>query len=225
MSLLGKIAALFGGSGSVRTVCVVDGDRLAGGDRVGPGERFQALNRLARFASREAMDVKVVFGGRPLREAEDGASFNGVTVYYGESPDQVRDRLVKTLSAAGASRSVFVTSDPRLEEELSQKGFTPMRVSTLRKAMESVGGESSREGGGGGGGGYGGGRDRERGDRDGNRRGNGRNRGRGGRDRRPGGPREGTPEEGAPEGSPRRSESSSPAPSGDPVKSLIDLVE
>ena len=43
MSLLGKLAAFFSG-GAARKVCVVDGDRLVGGDRVGPGERFQALS-------------------------------------------------------------------------------------------------------------------------------------------------------------------------------------
>lgn len=223
MSLLGKLAALFSG-GTARTVCVVDGDRLAGGDRVGPGERFQALSKLARFASRENMAVTVVFGGRPLREAADDANYNGVVVRYGETAEEVRAKLVKALSSAG-SRAALVTSDVEFESEMARKGYGTLRISTLRKAMEPVGAE-----GGGGGpreGGFNGNRDRgergDRGDREGGRRGRNRNRGRR--------PQQG--ESGAPqpaEGGNRPAEGAAPAaggtpPANDSVKSLIDLVE
>ncbi len=217
MSLLGKLAAVFSG-GTARRVCVVDGDRLAGGDRVGPGERFQALSKLARFATRENMPVTVVFGGRPLREAADDANYNGVVVRYGETPDEVRSKLVKSLASAGRSRVVLVTSDASLESEAFSKGYGIVRVSTLRKAMEPAGGEggsSSREGGGFSG-------NRDRGDRDGGRNRN-RNRNRG---RRPQGDApQGTnpPAEGN-----RPAEGSAPAPTAggnDSVKNLIDLVE
>ena len=124
MSLLGKIAALLGG-GSASNVCVVDGDRLAGGDRIGPGERFQALNKLARFAAREELTVKVVFGGRPLREAGEGEKFNDVQVYYGETSDDVRKRLAK-LSGGGA---ILVTSEQALEAEAANRGTPTMRLS------------------------------------------------------------------------------------------------
>jgi len=222
MSLLGKLAALFSG-GTARNVCVVDGDRLAGGDRVGPGERFQALSKLARFATRENMPVTVVFGGRPLREAADDANYNGVVVRYGETPEEVRSKLVKALGSAGRSRVALVTSDAEFESDMAARGFSTMKVSTLRKAMEPPGSEGGmREGGS-----FGGNRERsdrgdrgDRGDRDGNRR--NRNRNRGGR--RPQGEpgSNNTPAD----GSNRSSEGSSSAPaSNDPVKNLIDLVE
>ena len=223
MSLLGKLAALFSG-GTARNVCVVDGDRLAGGDRVGPGERFQALSKLARFATRENMPITVVFGGRPLREAADEANYNGVVVRYGETPEEVRSKLVKSLGSAGRSRAALVTSDAEFEAEMAASGFSTMKVSTLRKAMEPPGSEGGmREGGN-----FGGNRERndrgDRGDRGGDRDGNRRNRSRNRGGRRP----QGEPgSNNAPsDGSNRSSEGSSSAPSGnDPVKNLIDLVE
>jgi len=231
MSLFGKIAALFSGGSAAYRVCVVDGERLAGGDRVGPGERFQALARLARFAAREELQIKVVFGGRPLREADEGADYNGVQVFYGESPAQVREKLTKVLSSAGRSTGVLATSDQALESEVSGRGFTTMRLSTIRKAMES----SSADGSGGErGGDRGGGRDR---DRDGGRRGgrDRRDRRGGDRDRRDRRPQpEGQSSEGgnAPVGEGQGGGQPS-APQGggsqsnqqDPVKNLIDLVE
>lgn len=227
MSLLGKLAALFGG-GSASKVCVVDGDRFAGGERVGPGERFQALNKLARYAGREELKIKVVFGGRPLREAGDGDVYNDVEVFYGETADDVRARLTKLVRAS--SSAVLVTSDQALESDLRARGCATMRLSTLRKAMET----SSGEGGGGGGGGRegregggersgGGGRDR-----DGGRRGRGRGgRGRGERRPRPDQEGEGGGGQPAAEGNAPRAESGSGATGGanSSVKNLIDLVE
>lgn len=172
MSLLGKIAALFSG-GSARKVCVVDGDRLVGGDRVGPGERFQALNRLSRFAAREELSIKVVFGGRPLREADEGADYNGVQVFYAESPDEVRTKIAKTLSSVGRSSALLVTGDATLELEQTTRGFASMRISTLRKAMDPASEGGGRDNGGREG------RDRgDRGDRGDRRGGRNRNRGR-----------------------------------------------
>ncbi len=228
MSLLGKVAALLGGC-SARSVCVVDGDRLAGGDRVGPGERFQALSKLARFSSRENLPVTVVFGGRPLREAGDDSDYNGVTVRYGETPDEVRAKLSASLAKAGRSRAALVTSDAEFEAQMTAKGYGSLRVSTLRKAMEPPGSENGgREGGFN--------RDRgdrgergergERGDRDGGRGRGGRNRNRG---RRPQGESTGPAQPADPTGN-RPAEGGATAPAqnqggNDSVKSLIDLVE
>ena len=213
MSLFGKIAALFGG-GTTRRVCVVDGDRMVGGDRVGPGERFQALNKLARFASREGMDVRVVFGGRPLREADDGTTFNGVQVFYGESPAEVQKRIEKALASAGRSNVVLVTSDQALESEMTGRGYASMRMSSLRKSMDPAGGE---------GGDRNNGRDRDR-DRDGGRRNRSRSRG-------PRRPQNEQNQGGNQPTDAQGNRSAEAAPAGgsggakDSVKSLIDLVE
>lgn len=232
MSLLGKIAALFSGGGSASRVCVVDGDRMVGSDRVGPGERFQALNKLARFATREELQVKVVFGGRPLREADEGADYNGVQVFYAESAEQVQDKISKTLSSVGRGRAILVTSDAALEVKEISRGASTMRMSTLRKAMDP-GFEAN--GGGREGGAPGGNRERDR-DRDGGRRGRGRNRG-----RRPnqGEQRDNNGNNGSNggDGSENRSRPAESAPAAgdnsggnsgggnDAVKNLIDLVE
>lgn len=220
MSLMGTIAAMFG-SGSAGKACVVDGDRLAGGDRIGPGERFQVLNKLARFAAREELQIKVVFGGRPLREAADGEKFNDVAVYYGETSDEVRKRLAK-LAGGGA---ILITSDQALELETIDRGGATMRMSTFRKALDASSNEGPpREGGGGGL------RDRDR-NGDGGRRGRGRHRGGRGGDRRPRpegqgpSPQSSTPADAS--GAPARAPEQAPAAGGsdNSVKNLIDLVE
>lgn len=230
MSLLGKIAAAFSG-GSAGKVCVVDGDRLAGGDRVGPGERFSALSKLARFAGREELKASIVFSGRALREAADGDNYDGVDVYFGETTADARNRMIKLARASG--KAVVITSDNALEQELTGQGISTMRLSTLRKAMETSADESSSRTAGGGG--SGGGGDRFSGGREGagrRSRNRGRGRGRGGR----GGDREGRPaaESGATEqgSSPSQNEgdTGANAPSSRPrndasVKNLIDLVE
>ncbi|HMO51850.1 MAG TPA: hypothetical protein PKE26_00090 [Kiritimatiellia bacterium] len=231
MSLLGKIAALFGGS-SDRKTCVVDGDRLAGGDRVGPGERFQALSKLGRFAAREELEIHVVFGGRPLREAGDGDTYNGVHVYYAETPSELRPRMEKVLGSAGRGKSVLVISDQAWETECQAKGIALLRIGTLRKAMEASASENSgREGGD-----RFGNRDRsdrgergDRGDRDGGRRGN-RNRNRGPRRQPQDENRAPRPaESGSGESAPNRPAAESPAKPASgadtTVKNLIDLVE
>jgi hypothetical protein len=220
MSLLGKIAAAFGG-GSTGKVCVVDGDRLAGGDRVGPGERFSALSKLARFAGREELKASIVFSGRALREAADGDNYDGVDVYFGETTADARNRMVKVARSSG--KAVVITSDNALEQELAGQGIATMRMSTLRKAMETSTEETSRGGGG----------ERSSGSREGSgpgRRSRNRGRGRGGRGRggeRPerqgeqGGGGNAGPAESAADG-----DASSPKPRSDAsVKNLIDLVE
>jgi len=198
MSLFGKIAAVFSG-GSSRSVCVVDGDRMVGGDRVGPSERFQALTKLARFAGREKLDVRVVFGGRPLREAKAGSVYNGIKVYYGDSADNVRKLLKKQLNSAGRSSGLLITTNQKLEDESKRKGFSTMRVSTLRKAMEA--GSSERDSGG---------------------RNSGR-RNRGGRGR--GDSRQNRSSQGQRSSDNRNNEPNKESDGDDSVKNLIDLVE
>lgn len=224
MSLLGKIAAALGG-GSAGKVCVVDGDRLAGGDRVGPGERFSALSKLARFAGREELKASIVFSGRALREAADGDNYDGVDVYFGETAEDARNRMTKLARSSG--KAVVVTSDNALEQDLIGQGISTMRLSTLRKAMENSSEDSSRGGGGGGDRSSGGGRDGS-GRRSRNR---GRGRGRGGR----GGDRQGRSNEagGSENAAPATqgenqggAGSSPPRPRNDAsVNNLIDLVE
>lgn len=224
MSLFSMLAGLFSGT-SARNVCIVDGDRMAGGDRVGPGERFQALIRLARFATREELNVKVVFGGRPLREAADGDNYNGVEVFYAENIEGVTKRIGKLLSSAG-SRGVLVTSDQALEEEMSGRGYATMRIGTLRKAMETSSGENggSREGGE-----RYGGRDRDGGRRHRHRGGRGGHRRHEhpqGESRQPAAPNQASQENQGGNRAPEAPAGQGGSPAADSsVKNLIDLVE
>lgn len=180
MSLLHIIKAAFGGqpaAGSAprdtsRTY-LVDAEKLAeareGQGRLGPHERFHAIQTLSRFAEREKINLVAVVGGRPLREVAHGEAFNGVRVFYVEAEKSIADQILHVLDRELRGRAVVVTNDKQLESRLQERGVGTLRVTSLRRALEGGGGEGGGEGG----------RNRDRGDRGG--------RDRGGRDRR--GPR------------------------------------
>ena len=188
MSLLDSIKAAFAGKPSVghtprdtsRTY-LVDAEKLAEGreGRMGPQERFHAIQTLSRFAEREKITVVAVVGGRPLREVAHGETFNGVRVFYVDAEKTMAEQLQQVLDRELRGRAVVVTNDKQLETTLVGRGVGTLRLTSLRRALDS------NNNGEGGGGGDGGGRNRERGDR--GDRGDRGGRDRGGRDRR--GPR------------------------------------
>jgi hypothetical protein len=224
MSLLKVLSSLFSknDANEVRgSVYLVDGEAFVpGGDRNGPIERVQVLKRLGAFATREQFEMKVVLGGRPLREANDGDEFSGVKVYYAAEGKSVSDRL-EALSKSAGRKGLVVTSDPRLEANLRDRKVPILRSATLRRALEL--GDSD--------GGSGSGRDDQ--DRSNNDRDRGRSRRPRGRRRsgpREGGPREGGSREGGSREGGRRSDQSpvssdNTSSSSPSVKSLIDLVD
>ena len=240
MSLLDSIKAAVAGKPSVASApretnrtYIVDAEKLAesreGQGRLGPQERFHAIQTLSRFAEREKISLVAVVGGRPLREVAHGEVLNGVKVFYVEAEKTMADQIQQVLDREIRGRPVVVTNDKQLETRLQEKGISTLRVSSLRRALDGNGGE-----GGGGGGGEGGGRDRrDRGDR-------------GGRDRRGRGPRpdrqdrpdrqerqaqpaqnnqgepSSQPSERAPDRSPDESRGGG---SGDTIDNLIDRVD
>ncbi|OGV41888.1 MAG: hypothetical protein A2X46_17700 [Lentisphaerae bacterium GWF2_57_35] len=218
MSLLDKIQAFFSsGSGSAhqaaKRLYLLDAARIsdekANGSRIGPREQVQVLQQLARFAEQEKVRLIAVFEGRPLREVENGGEYNGITVYFAEQDTSVNDVLLKLLKSESRRMPVVVvTADAQLEAKVLASGGQSLRVSTFRKALS----------GGNGGGSMGG----DRGDRGRpmNRRRHFRQRGGNG-----GRPNSSQQEGAAPSEQQSGGESSNAAPSSDPVRNLIDLVE
>ncbi len=229
MSFLNRILAAVSGKPSVagaprdtHRTYVVDAEKLAesreGQGRLGPQERFHAVQTLSRFAEREKINVVAVLGGRPLREVAHGESFNGVRVFYVEQEKTMADQVQHILDREVRGRAVVVTNDKQLEARLQGKGVDTLRVSSLRRALDSNSGDGGEGGGG---------RNRDRGDRGGRDR-------RGGRGPRPerserpaapaqGGPAEPTaPAERAPERAPEETRGGG---SGDTIDNLIDRVD
>ncbi|MFH0908628.1 MAG: hypothetical protein V1929_07690 [bacterium] len=219
MSLWDSIGSLFKGKPGIAArdtarIYILDGERMLesrGGEKVGPLDRFQLLQRMAQFAEREKICLQIVFAGRPLREVAHGGTYKGVKVYYAEQPSHVADQVDKLLRKAGRNAVVF-SFDSQTEQRVSSRGGVSMRIGTLRKALEN------------GGVGGGDGDDSSRGRRHDRRmrppRGGRRGEGRDGRDNRE--QREPRPDSQSQEAD----QTSSGEPGSDTtVKNLIDLVE
>lgn len=178
MSLLNSIKSFFDGSSAVGSVSrdasrvyLVDAEKLAdsreGSGRMGPQERFHAIQMLSRFADREKIKLVAVLGGRPLREVAHGEEYNGIRVFYIEADKTMADQIQQVLDRELRGRAVVVTNDKQLETKLIERGVSTLRVSSLRRAMDT-----NNNGDGGGDGGSN--RDRrDRGGRDRDRRGRG----------------------------------------------------
>ncbi|MDD5482145.1 MAG: NYN domain-containing protein [Kiritimatiellae bacterium] len=102
-----------------------------------PRDNFYVLKTLAAFAQREGAEMAAVFVGRPLREAGEGETFKGISVYYAESektfPQKIKD-VVRRRRASGPV--VIMTNDRQIEREAGKMNAQCMRLTTIRKAME-----------------------------------------------------------------------------------------
>lgn len=165
MSLIASLKSIFAGQPShavareTNRVYVVDAEKLAESrenqGRMGPVERFQAIQLLSRFAEREKVEIVAVVGGRPLREVAHGEAFNKVRVFYVEANATMADQIQKVISGELRGRKpVVITNDKQLETRLMERSISTMRVATFRKAFENGNGEGEQ-----------GGRSRDRGDR------------------------------------------------------------
>lgn len=99
-----------------------------------PRDNFECLKAIAGFAEREGLHAVVLFAGRPLREAADGATYKNVKVRYADNP---KSRIKTALRLLNGANSLLITSDPELEQAASQKGADCMRISTLKKALDN----------------------------------------------------------------------------------------
>jgi predicted RNA-binding protein with PIN domain len=152
MGIFDSIKSVFSRSSGGREtgrVYIVDAEKLADTreGRTGPVERFRAIQQLSRFAEREKIEMIAVVGGRPLREAAHGESYNGVRVFYVEENNSMADQMEKTLAQTRGRKPVVITNDKQLESRLRERGVETMRVTTLRKAFDgdsAVGGDGGR---------------------------------------------------------------------------------
>ncbi len=154
MSLWDSIKGAFAGrpAGEVardsNLVYIVDGDTVyEGRGNPGPAERAGLLNRLAAFGQREKIQLQVVMGGRPLREAAHGDVLNGVHVYYAEQGGGMAEQVGQLAQRAG--RCIVISSDKAVEAKVAGTGAHLMKGSTLRKALEGEGSGGGDEQGGG----------------------------------------------------------------------------
>jgi len=228
MSLMDKVKGFFSGDATApepvsKNLHVIDTTHLHesnGGPRPSPRDQFLLLQKLARFAEREKLNICAVLEGRPLREAADNEDFNGVRVVYAERADQLAEIVMQQVKRGGRD-SVVITGDRQVEMLATQQNITTLRSSTFRKALDERdnGGRNHSHARGG-----------ERGGDRGGERGGDRNR----RRRRPRPPRRpddekstgentrepssNAPGENSPRSQPQRQ------PSRDDVSDLIDLV-
>lgn len=218
MSLIDTIRSWFGGGGPTG-VYLVDAAGLSSqsGDRMGPRDQVQLLDRLARFAKHERVHICAVLDGKPLREVDDGGEYKDVRVYFTKKEMSSSDLMLKLLKGRMRNATALViTADTAVEEQARNMGKSVMRGATLRRAMEAAGGPAA--------GGDRGGEGRSSSQR---RRGGRRSRRKGGR----GGDGEGRSPRGAPSGSDAPSAqnegsgSTDAAPKDQAVRNLIDLVD
>ena len=157
MGLLQQLRAwwLFNGTSNHRSrIYLVDMSAIVAGkrnaSRPGPGELVQALKRLARFAGKEQIKMVALATGKPLREVADGGTLDGIRVFFAESPENFPGLALKRVKQELRNQNVMViTSDRKLEEQVTRAGGQIMRGSTFRKALDAVagGGSSSSRGG------------------------------------------------------------------------------
>ena len=80
--------------------------------------------------------MKAVFVGRPLREAGEGESFKGVTVYYAENEKALLQKITELARRCRSDGVVVVTNDQQIERQAMKMNAQCMRLTTLRKGME-----------------------------------------------------------------------------------------
>jgi hypothetical protein len=123
--------------------CIVDANgfiekrfREANG-QPSPRDNFYVLKNLSYFVQREDIKMAAVFIGRPLREAGEGESFKGVTVFYAGDEKSLIQKISQLTRSGTAGKEVIVITDNRqTEQEVIKLGAQCMRLATLKKGME-----------------------------------------------------------------------------------------
>ncbi|MBR6021181.1 MAG: hypothetical protein IK066_02040, partial [Kiritimatiellae bacterium] len=140
MGIFGKLASLFGGGkksgkSAVKTF-LVDGARLLDektGRRLSPREQLALIGALGRLAKQEEFAMSVIFEtDRPLREAPDGGEYQGVTVWYAETAEELIEKALKTARRTGVT---LVTSGPNLESRATEEKVSLLSSGTFKKAF------------------------------------------------------------------------------------------
>jgi len=116
---------------------LVDNRLRNGNGQASPRDYFIILRNLAQFSGRERIDLVVIFIGRPLREAREGAQYKGVKVHYADHAEAQAAKLIQLVREYLRTRDVvLITGNPELERQAVALNAACMRPSTLRKAMD-----------------------------------------------------------------------------------------
>jgi predicted RNA-binding protein with PIN domain len=79
----------------------------------GRKSRRELLAELAQFANLKKVRVSVVFDGAPETNFPDGASFQGVKVYYSERGSNADARIKRFVENSKERRTLLVVTDDR----------------------------------------------------------------------------------------------------------------
>ena len=112
---------------------------------MGTNDQISLLRRLSTFVSKETIPVTVIFPGRPSRKIPDGASQDGVKVYYATN-DQLKKVVNSAIAEAKKGHSaVLATNSPELEKIAHSERIRHIRATTFEEALNNICGPIRRE--------------------------------------------------------------------------------
>jgi predicted RNA-binding protein with PIN domain len=122
---------------------LVDGNNVmaqrVGWHRDKPKARRRLMDELARFARVRRVRVTVVFDGAPEQHFADGASYQGVRIFYSERGSNADERIKRMVEEARERRTlIVVTSDRALGDYVRRCGAQVLRSGEFRKKMEEA---------------------------------------------------------------------------------------
>jgi uncharacterized protein len=122
---------------------LVDGNNVmaqrVGWHRDKPRARRGLMDELAQFAQRRRVRVTVVFDGAPEQHFGDGASYQGVRVFYAERGSNADERIKQMVENARERRTlIVVTSDRQLADYVRRCGAQVVRSGEFRKKLEEA---------------------------------------------------------------------------------------
>lgn len=120
---------------------LVDGNNVmaqrVGWHRDKPKARRGLMDELARFSQGRRVRVSVVFDGAPEQHFGDGASYQGVRLFYAERGSNADERIKQMVEHARERRTlIVVTSDRQLADYVRRCGAKVMRSGEFRKKLE-----------------------------------------------------------------------------------------
>jgi predicted RNA-binding protein with PIN domain len=122
---------------------LVDGNNVmaqrVGWHRDKPKARRRLMDELARFARMRRVRVTVVFDGAPEQHFADGASYQGVRIFYSERGSNADERIKQMVEEARERRTlIVVTSDRALGDYVRRCGAQVLRSGEFRKKMDEA---------------------------------------------------------------------------------------
>ena len=126
---------------SKRRYIVDPASRVAGKEKRGkltPADQVKFLQRLARFAKRESLDMVAVFSTKELRAVQHGGDFQGVRVFFEPDAERFHDMVSSRIQELGeqGTHITVITDDNQLESTVQGVGVDAMRMNTFSKALD-----------------------------------------------------------------------------------------